>query len=668
MNHHKNCNSQIYQYNKYNLSINKNLPNINQNITTELKKNLSQNKIKSRNYYENFQKISLHKKLGTSIEKLKQTFLTDIYNNNMTKKEEEKSNNISNEKIINIIKSKNNNNNNNPYPIQKYSNIHYELINQFSNIPSRNIRLFKNNIKSMSKTKYFMKVQKSYVNEKEKTLLYNNYLLTNNEYKLRRKNKKLINETLPKYENYIKFLSKSITKNNEINYEFQNKISNLKTEMKKINIKINYLKKLKEKYISIRNFLIMVKENILILPYDFIESSNKFDYNEEINNKIDKDLVNSPKKNRSKKNSIKFIRRKSSLLRINNITNYKNKKSLNKEIKTTKKISKINSNLNKYLTKNINVLFSSPDEFLKELKNLEYKNLKLLDDYNKLSESIFILKNKLKELYKENDDINKYDSNEVKETENFAKEIKERNLILNKNLKYCLNLKNNIEEKNIDLNYLIKINRNEIDNNIYLLRYLNFKNKKNYYNDFLYIYYYLSILFKTLYNQYKKQNFFNYSSFNKNKTINPIEYINILSNPDKYDETLLKNVTKDVLFILENAINFLINNLNNLKISFSSNKYTIKNIENKIIFNRRKENTINLKILYNNIKKEQLLNLFEKKEKKNYKLKWNSIGLKTDNKFYIIKNIRKKSLNASRNNSFYNKENNKNNNIFLLSK
>ena len=156
-------------------------------------------------------------------------------------------------------------------------------------------------------------------------------------------------------------------------------------------------------------------------------------------------------------------------------------------------------------------------------------------------------------------------------------------------------------------------------------------------------------------------------SNNKNKTINPIEYINILSNPDKYNETLLKNVTKDVLFILENAINYLINNLNNLKNSFSSNKYTIKNIENKIIFNRRKENTIKLKILYNNIKNEQMLNLFEKKEIKKYKLKWNSIGLKTDNKFYIIKNIRKKSLNISRNNSLYNKENHKNNNFFFLS-
>ena len=664
MNNHKNCNSQIYQYNKYNLSINKNLPNINQSITTELKKNLSQNKIKTRNYYDNFQKISLHKKLGSSIEKLKQTFLTDVYNNNnITKKEEEKSNKIPNEKIIRIIKSKNNNKNSNS--IHKYSNIQYELINQFSNIPSRNIRLFNDNIKSMSKTKYFMKVQKSYVNEKEKILLYNNYLLTNNEYNLRRKNKNLINETLPKYESYNKFLGKSITKNNEINYELQNKISNLKTEMKKINSKINNLKKLKEQYINIRNFLIMVKENILILPYDFIESSYEYDNNlnnnEDNLNKINKEITNSPKKNKPKN---KFVRRKSSLLRLNSIQNIKNRKSLNKENKNIKKIS----NLDKYLTKNIEVLFSSPDDFLKTLKNLEYKNLKLLENYNILNESIFILKNELNELYEENNNLNNYDnSNEVKETENLLKEIKERNLILNKNLNYCKNIINNIEEKNLDLNYLIKINRNEIDNNIYLLRYLNFKNKKNYYNDFLYIYYYLSILFKTLYNLYKKQNFFNYGSINKNKIINPIEYINILSNPDKYNETLLKNVTKDVLFILENAINYLINNLNNLKLSFRSNKYTIKNIENKIIFNRRKENTIKLKILYNNIKNEQMLNLFEKKEIKQYKLKWNSIGLKTDNKFYIIKNIRKKSLNISRNNSLYNKENNKNNNIFLLS-
>ena len=354
-------------------------------------------------------------------------------------------------------------------------------------------------------------------------------------------------------------------------------------EIHKINAKINNLKNKKIQYINYRNFLICVKEKILHLPEDFINSS--FYYDNNINkysiNSISNEM-NNPKTPKRKKNNRK--RRSSIMFNLMPLEKQPSIYSATNSPKRNK--SKFDHYLNQF-----NPIFNDVDEFYLILYDLEQKNIILVNEFNHKQNEVFNLKKKLNEEMK--------DCNEI-----YLEHLK----AINSLEEILLELKKEYEEKIKEINYLkkkkIKKKKEKkeieslIDSKIMKLKFEKYKRDLNFKRENSYMFYYIYLLFKNIY--FSLPEFFPNINNEYAKNI-----IKILQNPEDYKLEKILERTKYIIYNIENMIDRLIKKINILDkikdnhktiektMSFLHNLKRVNNLkEQRYLINEKKLNKI----------------------------------------------------------------------------
>ena len=298
---------------------------------------------------------------------------------------------------------------------------------------------------------------------------------------------------------------------------------------------------------------------------------------------------------------------------INNFSNSKKQSlSLNRERKRkTQRYSSFfiihNTEFNKYYKyiNNSNTIFDSSEEFINYIKEIEIRNVKLVDKYNKLRLDIFNLQTELKNIEIDYNNYKKLVKDDLEKKELLYFENKSKNEYLIKRIEQINNKNSQIKIKNIDLDSLNY-------SNLFKLRFEKLKNEKKFQKENSYIFYYLYLIFKNLI-------FFQTSFFENLDEPKKNEYLEILSNPDNYLERIKFSLAKKILLYIENIFGIIQININKLTNNLKERNF--KKIHNYIITQRKINNAKEQKLLLNQKKLNNLNQILEKKQRFKYKIR-----------------------------------------------
>ena len=585
-----------------NNKINLKIINYNKNLIKRREKKIS-----------NFQKYVLHNKLTKSLDKIK----IKLLKKNDNSFEEDK-------KILYNEKLKDNRyNKNNSHYFKKFyspnnsrnciSKIQFDIFNLYTQ--GSKIFNYKVDNKLSNTCKNVLKIN-NLLKEKEKNLKnlklsinnkINLYSFIKKNYEFRNNN--LIENYLSKLESYNIFLFKVKNKEEENKYKLLKKEELLKKEINNLKKNIEKLKNIKKNLILIRNFLICVKEKILILPKDFMENCKLFDNNYNIkrvfyNNNVDNN--NQIKSKKKKRPSISIYLNHSLEKNLNNFSQIKERKLNIINFKKTK--------FDIYLNRENNNIFNDINEFFEIFNNLKQKNLKLLKYNINLQNEIKLLKNELNEYEKDEKYLNNFYNNYINKNLIILNELKLKNKNLQNQFNLLFSEKN---KKNLILiynnNYLQKIINDYYSlKNYYLEKTIKFKNK------FSYIYYLIGKIFNNCYKFYPKL-------FSIPNNLQLYETIKILNNPENYDFFLVNEKTKKILLLLEQGCNTL---LTYVKFYNNDNKYkqAYNLIKKKYMKIRNTKNNKTKIRLMKEIDDLKLKKFYDKIEKNNYRIKWRRVN------------------------------------------
>ncbi len=433
--------------------------------------------------------------------------------------------------------------------------------------------------------------EKDYIKKKEENIQKNKDIKNSFDYsKTRLLN--IQNKLIPEYKNYLRFLYQKINQELENYYKLQNKKNELLIDIYRIKLKIGKLNIKKEEYIDKKNFLIRVKENIKILPEILRNSSYDFDSNF-------KNKCVTPKK--QKRNSFKnFSYSKKQSLSLNRERKRKSNKFISSSIINNIEYNKYYQYLN-----NSNTIFRDPEEFISYIKEIEIRNVRLVDKYNKLRLDIFNLQTKLKNIEINYNNYKKLFNKDLEKKELLYFENKSKNESLTKRFEQINNISSQIKIKNIDIDSLGY-------SNLFKLRFEKLKNEKNFQKENSYIFYYLNLIFKNLI--IAKANYFTNLEESKRK-----EYLEILSNPDNYLERIKFSIAKKILLYIENIFGIIQLDINKLTNNLKEGNF--KKINNNIKTQRKIKNAKEQKILLNQKKLNNLKQILEKKQRFKYKIR-----------------------------------------------
>ena len=524
------------------------------------------------NKFKNFHKSFLHEKFLNSY---------DLENSiNKSKK------------LLNNLPKETNNKTINPK-----KKLDLEIRSLYSKKNYKNSYSFVRTSNKFSKIKSLINIKKKdYIKKKEENIQKNKEIKNSFDYsKTRLIN--IQNKLIPEYKNYLSFLYEKINQELENYYKLQNKKNELLIDIYRLKLKIVKLNIKKEEYIDKKHFLIRVKENIQILPQIFINSSYDFDSN--LKNKCV-----TPKK--QKRNSIKYY----SHSQNQSLSSKRERKRKSNIFSSFSIINNIEYNkYYKYLN-NSNTIFKNPEEFISYIKEIEIRNVRLVDKFNKLKLDIFNLRTELKNIEIDYNNYKKLFNEDLEKKELLYFENKSKNESLIKRVEQINNTSSPIKLNNIDIDSLGY-------SNLFKLRFEKLKNEKKFQKENSYIFYYLYLIFKNLI--IAKVNFVvNLEESKRN------EYLEILSNPDNYSERIKFSMAKTILLNIEiifGIIKIDINKLtNNLKeVNFMKINYNIKT-------QRKINNAKEQKILLNQKKFNNLNQILEKKQRFKYKIRRKNIN------------------------------------------
>ena len=221
-----------------------------------------------------------------------------------------------------------------------------------------------------------------------------------------------------------------------------------------------------EHLITIKNFLIQVKHNLIKQPNYFNtilkEISRKYELGRLIlelnfhqqNQAVIKFMETIPEIKEEKMNrNILSVTSKLMQRTNTNIIKMSPKKRVKKYsqiygLKSNNNIpnEKIDQEIIKYMKQPKLVIFKTPNEFMDTLRHLENKNLRLIQENNYIKNNINNLKRKLETLSQYN--INEEIEKDIKEKENLLNILKEENNSLSESYNYLINLNNKLSESN----------------------------------------------------------------------------------------------------------------------------------------------------------------------------------------------------------------------------
>ena len=480
--------------------------------------------------------------------------------------------------------------------------LNMEIGTLFPKYRNNDIYFFKNTTSNIARIKKLIRMKEIFIKIKDEKIKNTKIKLKDSLGKAKGRYKKFADNIIPKYDNYLNFLSKRFDKEIEKLHSLRIRKNELIMETHKIQSLINDLKAKKEIYIKLRNFLICVREKITKLPKTFIESSYDYDYN------LDFEMKNERKsifgiRNPFKKTGIypNMGRRKTTIIG-----------SLQSIYKTK---------YFKYLNKSYSI-FKSPEEFRENYKEMEFKNLKYVFKLNEINSEIQDLKKELKQIKEEEkrydnlfiDDLNKKKYILLENKSKYEGLMKKLHLM--KDNEYY----NESNSKHIEINSHINLNLTE-------LKVEKIKNKICFKKEESYIYYFLFILIQNTYNISPEL----FTNLDKMKYL---ERINILSNPENFKEDDVRKIAKEVLHDLENIITYL---LTEIKINKNKiDKKIVNDIKKKIQKLRRIQNGKEQRQLLQEKKIDKVKMYIENKNKYQYRIKKRFVDMFDLNKNKVI--------------------------------
>ena len=268
--------------------------------------------------------------------------------------------------------------------------------------------------------------------------------------------KKLFNEEfLNKFNEYVKIIIKRREIERGINEQLIEQIFQHKNDIAIIESKIRKVEFEKNNIIKWIYFQICLNEQKLKVPfyYKIIIEESEEDFknfiNEEKKEKTNESNLNTPTptRNNSKSNSLKReFNSQSSRKKVERSETRKTINSNNKSI--TERFIKKKYNLNSLLKKitkeemkrirdyRYSIIFVTVDDFLFQFNQLENKNLNHISEYNSLSKQLFQLKKEQNSLIAEWKKEMDYTLKGIEKKENELKLIKDKNVILLKEVKH----------------------------------------------------------------------------------------------------------------------------------------------------------------------------------------------------------------------------------------
>ena len=268
--------------------------------------------------------------------------------------------------------------------------------------------------------------------------------------------KKLFNEEfLNKFNEYVKIIIKRREIERGINEQLIEQIFQHKNDIAIIESKIRKVEFEKNNIIKWIYFQICLNEQKLKVPfyYKIIIEESEEDFknfiNKEKKEKTNESNLNTPTptRNNSKSNSIKReFNSQSSRKKVERSETRKTINSNNKSI--TERFIKKKYNLNSLLKKitkeemkrirdyRYSIIFVTVDDFLFQFNQLENKNLNHISEYNSLSKQLFQLKKEQNSLIAEWKKEMDYTLKGIEKKENELKLIKDKNVILLKEVKH----------------------------------------------------------------------------------------------------------------------------------------------------------------------------------------------------------------------------------------
>ena len=465
--------------------------------------------------------------------------------------------------------------------------------------------------------KYIYEQKNRYYNEIKNNKIYK-YKINENEKKIKNLYKLVSHNKLNILIDYNIFLQKKIHKMKEKDFEYCKKIEELKTEIKKLFIKIKIESDKLWILFDIRNFLICVKENISIKKLPLIFRLYNSDYLEELSKKNESDIYFLEKMTKPKKN-LNLFRIPTNLIVYIKVVNGLDKENIDKRFVKYLNINYIIFNnveefIEKYILTEKTMLNHLRNSLIQNNYN-EYEKIKLMKKINIMEKENKIFENDFKntkKYYDKTKNDNDYYGRRYGELSIFnkfnkiEKEIKIKN-DLKKEIKYKKFLENEKEFKNNE-NFLKLLQKKyNIEKNQFLLKYNELKNDKKFKNEKEYVYYFIYKniiqLFKIYPEYFYKQSIFSLKKMNL--------YINNIKNYNKFTESVIQTNVIYLLTIYENAVTFfLLDYQKDIDLYGSTDYYHI--IKRKLIINKKHFMLKQQNILENKVKKMK----FEKYNKK----------------------------------------------------
>ena len=270
-------------------------------------------------------------------------------------------------------------------------------------------------------------------------------------------------------QNYISFLN---DKKLQLNYDLERENNiriNLYFDIEKL-VLVNILKQRDlEHLVSIKNFLIQVKHNLIKQPNYFSimlkEVSRKYElgrlilalniYQQNQNvirfiesipeiseEKINRNILSVTSKLNQRTNTI--ITKINPKKKVKKYSQIYGSKSNNNTIPN----EKVDQDIIKLMKQPKLVVFKTPNEFIDTLKYLENKNLKLVKENNYIKDNINHLERRLEYLTQLNININVEIDKDIKVKKNVLKILKEENSSLLESYNYLTNTKSKLSESN----------------------------------------------------------------------------------------------------------------------------------------------------------------------------------------------------------------------------
>ena len=480
--------------------------------------------------------------------------------------------------------------------------LNLEIGSLFPKYRNNDIYFFKNTTSNIARIKKLISMKELLIKIKDEKIKQKKIKLKESLGKAEGKFKIFEDKIIPKYDNYLNFLSKRFDEEIEKLHLLRIRKNELIMETHKIQSLINDLNAKKENYIKLRNFLICVREKITKLPKTFIESSYDYDYN------LDFEMKNERKSIFGIRNPFK----KSGIYPNMGRRNTTSTGSLQSIYKTK---------YFKYLNKSYSI-FKSPEEFRDNYKEMEFKNLKYVFKLNDLNNEIQDLKKELKEIKEEEkrydnlfiDDLNKKKYILLENKSKYEGLMKKLHLM--KDNEYY----NESNSKHIEINSHINLNLTE-------LKVEKIKNKICFKKEESYIYYFLFILIQNTYKISPEL----FTNLDKMKYL---ERINILSNPENFKEDDVRKIAKEVLYDLENIITYLLTEIKKNKNKIDEN--IVIDIKKKIQNLRRIQNGKEQRELLHEKKLDKVKNYIKKKNRYQYRIKKRFIDMFDLNKNKVI--------------------------------